>query len=141
MKVDLIAISVRLVFIFTKENGMHSVNPKLCVRRIVQATAIASLLISAGFSPPVLAQTTNDVTAQTTKGVMTQPTKAEMDAWSESIKHIPKPAGGCFHISYPSLTWTKVDCGPEPTYRATPLMPPPSPPPPPILQKSGDPVQ
>lgn len=129
----------------TKGNYMHSINLKLCMRRIVQATAIASLLVSVGFSSSVSAQTTNDVTAQTTngvtdqatKGVTTQPTKPEIDAWSEAIKHIPQPAGGCFHISYPNLTWTKVDCGPEPTYRATPLMPPA----PPALQKPGDSVQ
>ena len=128
---------------------MHSINLMLCMRRLVQATAIVSLLMSAGCSSSVLAQTTNDATAQTTNGVTaqptngvtTKPTKAEMDAWSEAIKNIPQPSGGCFHISYPNLTWTKVDCGPEPTYRATPIRPPLSLPSPPILQKPGDSAQ
>lgn len=131
MKIDLIMIPTGIIFISTKGNHMHSVTIMSCMRRMVQAIVIASLLFSAGCSSSVLAETTNNGA--------TQPTKAEMDAWSEAIKHIPKPAEGCFHISYPNLTWTKIDCGPEPTYRATPLMHPLLPPP--RLQKPGDPVQ
>ncbi len=37
--------------------------------------------------------------------------------WRESIKHVAPPTTGCFHASYPSMTWERVVCGPEPTIR------------------------
>ena len=31
--------------------------------------------------------------------------------WSQAIKHTAVPRAGCFHASYPALTWQKVRCG------------------------------
>jgi hypothetical protein len=32
------------------------------------------------------------------------------ELWRETISHTPVPAEGCFHASYPSVTWTKTEC-------------------------------
>ncbi|WP_323117683.1 hypothetical protein [Burkholderia alba] len=38
--------------------------------------------------------------------------------WRENIKQVAPPTTGCFHASYPSMTWARVVCGPEPTNRS-----------------------
>jgi hypothetical protein len=31
-------------------------------------------------------------------------------AWRTFMAHNPMPVGGCFHASYPSIVWERVDC-------------------------------
>jgi hypothetical protein len=37
------------------------------------------------------------------------------ELWREAISQTEVPAEGCFHASYPSLAWNKVDCSVAPT--------------------------
>jgi hypothetical protein len=40
------------------------------------------------------------------------------EAWREAIHKISPPEEGCFHASYPSTQWEKVECAPAPGYRS-----------------------
>jgi hypothetical protein len=40
---------------------------------------------------------------------------ANREAWRDAIAHAPSQQDGCFHASYPSMTWSKVDCIAGPT--------------------------
>ena len=42
------------------------------------------------------------------------------EAWRENIVHTPVPEEACFHASYPSTTWTKVECTVAPNKPYTP---------------------
>ena len=44
---------------------------------------------------------------------------ANREAWREAIAHAPAQQDGCFHASYPSMTWSRVDCvaGPDRAFR------------------------
>jgi hypothetical protein len=44
---------------------------------------------------------------------------ANREAWREAIAHAPSQQDGCFHASYPSMAWSKVDCvaGPSHAFR------------------------
>ena len=45
-------------------------------------------------------------------GVLLPPPVRPSRLWSKSIKHTPVPKAGCFHASYPAVTWQKVHCAP-----------------------------
>jgi hypothetical protein len=38
------------------------------------------------------------------------PHKAARDAWRVTLKSVPLPGRGCFHVSYPNLEWERVGC-------------------------------
>ena len=40
------------------------------------------------------------------------------EAWSQTMHQISTPESGCFHASYPSTQWEKVECAPAPAYRS-----------------------
>jgi len=63
------------------------------IARIVAASVLTAATISAAF-----AQTVNKTEAR------------NQETWRETISRTQTPAPGCFHASYPSLTWAKVDC-------------------------------
>jgi|SRR3984957_1448360 len=45
-------------------------------------------------------------------------------AWRETMHHVDTYDTGCFHASYPSTQWEKVECGDAPAYRsALPKLP------------------
>jgi hypothetical protein len=80
------------------------------VRRGVLAASIAGLLCAAGLSSSVAAQASNDVAVQAQKEALS--------SWHESVKHLPPPTEGCFHASFPSTVWTRVECGSTPRYHS-----------------------
>ncbi len=43
--------------------------------------------------------------------------RAKLDAWHQSMAHVPLPKKGCFTVSYPSTQWQEVPCG-KPSARA-----------------------
>ncbi|MCQ8278304.1 hypothetical protein NFI95_07555 [Acetobacteraceae bacterium KSS8] len=40
--------------------------------------------------------------------------------WEHSLRQVPQPGEGCFHATYPNLTWNKVQCGQVSGYRSAP---------------------
>jgi hypothetical protein len=47
-----------------------------------------------------------------------------VEAWKGVISKTPPPGDGCFHASYPSTTWTEVECDPPPSGHASTAHPP-----------------
>jgi len=60
--------------------------------------ALAAGALSAALLPPAFAQSFDD------------PEARAQEAWREAIARNAVPAQGCFHASYPSLTWNRTDC-------------------------------
>jgi hypothetical protein len=81
-----------------------------CTRsRIFIALAI-SLLSIAGLPSMLAAQSSDSATDN-----------AEVQArqaWRETMHHVSTYDTGCFHASYPSTQWEKVECGDAPAYRS-----------------------
>jgi hypothetical protein len=42
------------------------------------------------------------------------PDSAARADWRTFMVHHPMPVGGCFHSSYPSIVWERVECDPRP---------------------------
>ena len=42
------------------------------------------------------------------------PESAARAAWRDFMAHNPMPTGGCFHASYPSIVWERLDCKMDP---------------------------
>jgi hypothetical protein len=66
------------------------------VKKIRCLTVLALLALSA--TVPVLAQGPAD------------PESAVHANWHATMAHVPTPDKGCFHASYPSIVWERVDC-------------------------------
>jgi hypothetical protein len=60
--------------------------------------AIAAVVLSAVSLPFAFAQEVNDAEAH------------NQQTWQEAIAQTEVPEGGCFHASYPSLTWNEIEC-------------------------------
>src|SRR5271170_2089660 len=41
---------------------------------------------------------------------MSDPEKAARDVWRATLKNVPLPGRGCFHVSYPNVGWESVGC-------------------------------
>jgi hypothetical protein len=70
--------------------------------------AVAAGLLSMSCLPVALARSVDEAADQA---------KAR-EVWREAIHHISAPGEGCFHASYPSTQWEKVECAPAPGYRS-----------------------
>jgi hypothetical protein len=46
-----------------------------------------------------------------------------MSAWQSEIGHVPATGSGCFHASFPSLTWHAVQCATAPARPLAPSLP------------------
>jgi hypothetical protein len=42
----------------------------------------------------------------------------QYEAWRQTMHHTPAPQEGCYHASYPSTLWEKVECAAPPAYRS-----------------------
>jgi hypothetical protein len=62
------------------------------------------LLLSAGFAIAIAAS------AWGTEPPAVDSESAAQADWRDFMAHNPMPVGGCFHASYPSTVWEKVDC-------------------------------
>jgi hypothetical protein len=71
--------------------------------RIVAAVVLSAASLSIAF-----AQAADDAEAR------------NQEAWREAIAQTAVPAEGCFHASYPSLEWSKVECTVAPNVPYTP---------------------
>ena len=83
---------------------------KLHVRSMIHISLAASILSVAGL-PPVLAAQDSTIAANTLED-------QARDSWRETMHHIAAPEKGCFHASYPSAQWEKVECIDPPAYRS-----------------------
>jgi hypothetical protein len=64
--------------------------------------AIAAGVLSAVSLPSTFAQEVDDAEAR------------NQETWRETIAQTAVPAEGCFHASYPSLTWSQIECAVAP---------------------------
>ncbi|MGA9354646.1 MAG: hypothetical protein WBV46_13220 [Terriglobales bacterium] len=64
--------------------------------------AIAAAILGVASLSTAFAQAANDAEAR------------NQENWREAIARTEVPAAGCFHASYPSLTWDKVECSVAP---------------------------
>jgi hypothetical protein len=69
-------------------------------------TAVAVGLLSVAGLPSVSAQDSDSAV------------EAQHQAWRETMHHIAAPDEGCYHASYPSIQWEKVECSARPGYRS-----------------------
>src|SRR5580698_10095391 len=72
------------------------------MKQMIRLSQIARIAIAAGVlcaaSLSAFAQAGNDLEAR------------QQDTWREAIAHSVVPGEGCFHASYPSLEWNKIEC-------------------------------
>jgi hypothetical protein len=72
---------------------------KKCSARYMVYLAVVSVLAgAASLQPAVAASASPDIEAQFHA------------AWRHNMQHIAAPAAGCYHASYPSTVWSKVNC-------------------------------
>src|ERR1700691_4214151 len=80
---------------------------------------IKSILIAAGLAAAVAASASAsdapvDLTAGSSKtaaGTLDADSESVAQAkWRELMARTPQAAEGCFHASYPSIVWRRVDC-------------------------------
>jgi hypothetical protein len=71
--------------------------------------AVATSLLSIAGLPSILAAQSSD--SETIEAQARQ-------AWRETMHHVDTYDTGCFHASYPSTQWEKVECGGVPAYRS-----------------------
>jgi hypothetical protein len=81
-----------------------------CTRSRIYFAVTASLLIVAGLPARLAAQSSDSAT----DNVDTQ----GRQVWREVMHHVSPNDTGCFHASYPSTQWEKVECGAAPAYRS-----------------------
>ncbi len=73
--------------------------------------SLAATLLSVAALPAVVA-------AQATGTGADKPESQARAAWRDTMHTIAAPEGGCFHASYPSTQWAKVECVAPPGYRS-----------------------
>jgi hypothetical protein len=73
--------------------------------------AIAAILAGIAGLPSVVLAQAGDVAVSDAEAQARQ-------AWRENMHHISTPDAGCFHASYPSTKWEKVECAEAPGYRS-----------------------
>jgi hypothetical protein len=71
---------------------------KKCNTRYMLYVAVTSMLAGAASLPVAFAGASPDVDAQLHA------------TWRQTMQHTAAPAKGCYHASYPSTAWSKVDC-------------------------------
>jgi hypothetical protein len=81
---------------------------KMCVHGVIRIAIAASVLSAALLSLTVAAEAADNDEA------------LAQEAWREAITQTEVPAAGCFHASYPSMEWNKVDCVEAPNIQFTP---------------------
>jgi hypothetical protein len=83
---------------------------KLYARSKIYIAVTASLLSVAGLSS-VLAAQANDSAIDNAEA-------QAREAWRKTMHQLSTPDTGCFHASYPSTEWEKVECAEPPAYRS-----------------------
>jgi hypothetical protein len=78
--------------------------------RIKTYIAVATALLGIATLPAMLAAQSSDSAADPAEAQARQ-------SWRESMHHVSTEETGCFHASYPSTQWEKVECGAAPAYR------------------------
>jgi hypothetical protein len=73
---------------------------------ITAAALAAGLLVQAQGYTQVPVSTGHVADAKTMSG----PEKAARDTWRATLKNVPLPGRGCFHVSYPNVAWESVGC-------------------------------
>ena len=58
--------------------------------------------------------------AQTAPATVQQYQQQLHEAWHQTMHQTPAPQAGCFHASFPSTEWEKVECAAPPAYRSAP---------------------
>lgn len=71
---------------------------KKCNARFMIYAAVTSVLIAASISTASAASASTDLEAQFHA------------SWRHTMQHTAAPEHGCFHASYPSTVWSKVNC-------------------------------
>jgi hypothetical protein len=77
-------------------------------------TAVASKAIHAAVVAGLLVGAMTVTSAAAASGI--QADTQSKEAWRESMRHASPQEKGCFHASYPSLHWTRVECGEVSSY-------------------------
>jgi hypothetical protein len=81
-----------------------------CTRSRIYIAAATSLLSIAAL-PSMLAAQSSDSATDNAEAEARQ-------AWRETMHHVSTYDTGCFHASYPSTQWEKMECGAPPNYRS-----------------------
>lgn len=81
---------------------------KIHTRGMIPIAIAAGVLSAAVLSSTVAAQAADDAEA------------LAQEAWREAITQTEVPAEGCFHASYPSMEWNKVECVEAPNIQFRP---------------------
>jgi hypothetical protein len=81
---------------------------KMSVDGVIRIAIAAGVLSAALLSLTVAAQAADNAEA------------LAQEAWREAITQTEVPAAGCFHASYPSMEWNKVECVEAPNIQFTP---------------------
>jgi hypothetical protein len=81
---------------------------KMSVHGVMRIVIAAGVLSVALLSLTVAARAADDAEA------------LAQEAWREAITQTEVPAAGCFHASYPSLEWNKVECVEAPNIQFRP---------------------
>ena len=79
----------------------------LTLNRIAVAVCFVAL---GGITLAAMAQSSNEA--------YNRASAQEQETWRMAMHHTPAPTEGCFHASYPSTQWEKVQCAPAPAYRS-----------------------
>jgi hypothetical protein len=78
---------------------------------VIHAAVVAGILMSVAPFSSASAGPAGDVAAS-------QVDAQAKEAWRESIRHSAPQEKGCFHASYPSFQWSKVQCGEVSSFRS-----------------------
>lgn len=80
---------------------------KFCALNLIQISVLAGYV---GVAPLSFAQASDDITSS--------PEAQAREVWRTAMHQTGAPGEGCFHASYPSTTWQRVECAPAPGYRS-----------------------
>jgi len=80
------------------------------MHRQIRVAVIACFATLIGFAPAVSAQSRNEA--------FNNANDQARESWHLVMHQTPAPAEGCFHASFPSTQWEKVECAPAPAYRS-----------------------
>jgi hypothetical protein len=96
-----------------KSRPFNSSTIGLAPSEITTVEILKQLLLSAGFATAIAGSawgTEPPVSAAQDVGAAVDSESAAQAAWRTFMARNPMPVGGCFHASYPSTVWKRVDC-------------------------------
>jgi hypothetical protein len=90
----------------------HTTPFRVLTKSLLLTTALGGMSVGCGASSTNVSAS---ATSATSAAVASPDLVAAQSAWAEAVSAAPSAEEGCFHASYPSMTWEAIDCAQAPT--------------------------